>query len=645
MSFKKRGNLPFEIPLPVIATLSVHLLAAPVLANEPVGFEKLVLTSDYYCDGIQAGDINRDGRRDVVAGPFWYEGPEFKKAHAFYPPARLAPEESPSDSMFSFVHDFSGDGWPDILVLGRVHLHPAFWYENPRGADGYWPRHFAFERVRGESPPFVDLEGDGRPQLVCHWEGRWGWIEPDPDRPREPWRFRALSDPGGWKEFYHGTGVGDLDGDGRLDLVLNDGWFLQPKPSSPPKAGQVWKWRSHRFSPGRGGAQMIVYDVDADGDADVITSLDAHGWGLAWFEQRRNRGEITFRPHPFMGTRDEIDRYGVAFSQPHALALGDLDGDGAQDVVVGKRRWAHGPTGDVEPSAEPVLYWFELERTGRGVRFVPHLIDNSSGVGVQIQVTDVNADGRNDVLTASKLGSFVFLNLAARSRRRTSLVPRRSRQQHRHAAGVGDARENEARARERGQADEVRMHEEAQRRSQDDDEAGGDADLPLERDRFLAAHDRQARLLPAERPPLDVDDVGTSRLAKLLAGLLGPVPRAANHVQGPARAVSLGDEERRIQPIQRQVRGEGDVDLSELGGRSHIDEIDRRAGSKQIVQRFWRDGERFQDARLVPVSLSLRHIDSSRSFDLYGKKTHLPPTPNRPSMQARMLARCGSTTR
>jgi hypothetical protein len=378
---------------------------APREPTTHAGFEKVVLSRQYLCDGIDGGDINQDGNIDVVAGPYWYAGPSFEARHAFYPAVPLVPTKSPSNSMFSFVHDFNADGWPDVLTLGRVHLHPAYWYENPGAAGGEWRKHYAFERVQGESPQLVDLDGDGHPQIVCHWEGRWGWIEPDPSRPTQPWRFQPLSDPGEWKPFYHGTGVGDINGDGRSDLVINDGWFEQPT-----EARSVWTWHPLKFSRGRGGAQMFVYDVDNDGDADVISSLDAHGWGLAWFEQIDDAGTIAFRMHQFMGTGDEHDEYGVAFTQPHALDLADINGDGTKDLVVGKRMWAHGPQGDVEPGGAPVLYWFELVRENNTVRFVPHLVDDRSGVGVQITVADVNRDGKNDILTASKLGSFVFLN-------------------------------------------------------------------------------------------------------------------------------------------------------------------------------------------------------------------------------------------
>jgi hypothetical protein len=380
-----------------------------LLAAEPPGairFEKRVLTERYFCDGVYAGDINRDGHMDVVAGPCWYAGPDFQTHHDFYPAVPLPPEKSPSNSMYSFVHDFSGDGWPDILVLGRVHLHAAYWYENPRGAPGYWKKHYAYERVQGESPTLVDIDADGRPELICHDGRRWGWIAPDWQKPTEPWQFHAVTAESEYQQFYHGTGVGDINSDGRLDLILNDGWWEQPPKES---AQAVWQAHPFRFAK-RGGAQMFASDVDGDGDNDVITALDAHGWGLAWFEQVAEQGRATFREHKIMGDRSEEAKFGVAFTQPHALALADIDGDGLDDIVVGKRRWAHGPEGDIEPSADPVVYWFQLVRSKEGPpRFVPHLVDDRSGVGVQITIADLNNDRAPDILTASKLGMFVFL--------------------------------------------------------------------------------------------------------------------------------------------------------------------------------------------------------------------------------------------
>jgi hypothetical protein len=393
---------PPRFPL-VAACLLTLLPGAP--GADPVRWERRALTDKYYCDGVTAGDVNRDGHPDVVAGPFWYEGPDWKVRHEFYPATPFDPAPSPTNSMFSYVHDLSGDGWPDVLVLGRVHLHPAYWYENPGpgvGRAGHWKRHFVFERVRGESPPFADVDGDGRPELAAHWDGRWGFLRPDWKEPTKPWTFTPVTAAGKYDQFYHGTGLGDVDGDGRADLLLNDGWWRQPAGR-----GELWAARPYKFG-GRGGAQMFAHDVNGDGRADVVSALDAHGWGLAWFEQGPDG--TTFERHPIMGDRSELAKYGAAFSQPHALAVADVDGDGLRDVVVGKRRWAHGPKGDVEPEAAPVVYWFRLVRGKDGVRFVPYLIDDASGVGTQITAADVTGDGRPDVLTASKLGVFVFVN-------------------------------------------------------------------------------------------------------------------------------------------------------------------------------------------------------------------------------------------
>ena len=87
----------------------------------------------------------------------------------------------------------------------------------------------------------------------------------------------------------------------------------------------------------------------------------------------------------------------------------DMDGDGVQDIVTGKRRWAHGPKGDVEPGADPVLYWFQIKRDGKGgAHFTPHLVDNASGVGTQVTTADLNKDGKPDIIVANKMGVFAF---------------------------------------------------------------------------------------------------------------------------------------------------------------------------------------------------------------------------------------------
>jgi len=174
-------------------------------------------------------------------------------------------------------------------------------------------------------------------------------------------------------------------------------------------------WKQHKFAFNAGGAQMYAYDVNGDRLPDVITSLAAHGYGLVWWEQLKERdanGETKFKQHVIMNTKPEDNKYGVKFSQLHAVDLVDMDGDGLKDIVTGKRFWAHGSHGDAEPDAAAVLYWFKLTRTGKDVDFVPHLIDDNSGIGTQVVVGDINGDKLPDIIVGNKKGTFVSLHSA-----------------------------------------------------------------------------------------------------------------------------------------------------------------------------------------------------------------------------------------
>ena len=161
---------------------------------------------------------------------------------------------------------------------------------------------------------------------------------------------------------------------------------------------------------------MLVTDVDGDGLADVICSWHCHLYGLVWYRQVRSAaGEITWQQNILMPPDPDVRSSHLRCSQMHAMELVDMNSDGLKDFITGKRFWAHGPTGDKEPDAPAVLLWFELQRPGNGqVMFVPHLIDDESGVGTQVTTGDLNGDGRPDVIVANKKGIFVHLSEPAR---------------------------------------------------------------------------------------------------------------------------------------------------------------------------------------------------------------------------------------
>jgi hypothetical protein len=403
-----------HFPVHARAWIAIAALASLTAAGaEPPTFRKLVLTDKFEAEGAAFGDIDKDGKADVVYGSSWYAGPDFKQRHPIYPTREFDPKRY-SENFVTGVADADGDGWLDVWVCGFPGA-AAHWFRNP-GREGLvagqaWEKHLAHPTVDNESPAVVDISGDGKPELVCHTDGVLGYASP-PKQATDRWAFQRCSEGNVGGKFTHGLGVGDVNGDGRKDFLKADGWWEQP---ADPAA--VWPKHAHHF--GDGGAQMHTYDVDGDGDADVITSLKGHGYGLSWFEQIKKDGKIEFVQHAILPGDPAQSLDGVQFSQLHAVEVVDVDGDGLRDIVTGKRFWAHGPGGDPDAGGTPVLYWFKLVRgaddkaePAARVSYVPHRIDDASGVGTQFAVGDVNGDGRTDVVIGNKRGGFVFLQEA-----------------------------------------------------------------------------------------------------------------------------------------------------------------------------------------------------------------------------------------
>jgi hypothetical protein len=184
--------------------------------------------------------------------------------------------------------------------------------------------------------------------------------------------------------------MGDMNGDGRQDVIITKGWW-----EAPPEVRQPG-WVFHEANLGQAAAQMYAYDFDADGDQDVVSS-SAHGLGIWWHEQ------VAGEPG---GAKWVTHLISDAFTQTHGLVLTDMDKDGVPDLVTGMRYFAHmgRDPGELNP---PVLYWFGLKQ-GPKPTWVPHLIDNSSGVGVDVVVKDITGDGLKDIIVANKKGVFVF---------------------------------------------------------------------------------------------------------------------------------------------------------------------------------------------------------------------------------------------
>ena len=408
----------FASALSVTMALSA-LCAKPAQAQS---FSRKHVLDDFWAEGAAVGDFNKDGVSDLAYGPFWYEGPDYKKQHAFAPATATrqltkpdgtaetrpgfmgakSPKNGYSDNFLAYSDDFNKDGWDDILVIGFPGKE-TFWYENPKGAEGPWAKHLVLASVDNESPGLATVTADGRKGLVCSSGGFLGFGLPVEGKPNEPWTWHPISPKGPWQKFTHGIGMGDLNGDGRPDILEARGWWEQPASLEGNP-----EWAFHEVLFGKGGAQMLVTDVNGDGLADVVTSLQAHGYGVAWFEQTRENGVTGWNKHMIVGEKPEETPHHTVFSQPHALALADINGDGLLDLVCGKRFWAHGPSGDPEPNAPAVLFWFELKRNGKQAEFIPHQIDDDSGVGTQVTVAPLGRDRKLGIVVGNKKGLFTF---------------------------------------------------------------------------------------------------------------------------------------------------------------------------------------------------------------------------------------------
>ena len=351
------------------------------------GFRLHVINADSRFEAAGIADINRDGKLDIFCGGFWYEAPAWKKHFV-----RDVTEQG--NYYYDFANlpmDIDGDGWPDI-ANGAWHNKKLFWLRNPGRAGG------EFEVIDIDTPGNIetamaaDINSDGQLDLLPNIMSQAAWYEFSPDKssPNDAeWTKHQLPK----QAATHGIGAGDINGDGRCDIITPNGWLEQTKNQDEP-----WRWHAE-FGLGHASIPILVHDVDADGDADIIWGM-GHNYGLYWLEQGASGDKRLWQKHL-------IDD---SWSQPHFLILADLDNDGTDELITGKRVHAHNGN-DPGGNDPPCVYYYKFDLKEKQWR--RHIIHEGGNVGLGISTAalDIDADGDIDIVAPGKSGLFLLENL------------------------------------------------------------------------------------------------------------------------------------------------------------------------------------------------------------------------------------------
>ena len=357
--------------------------------------KKRLFVTDYQAASV--ADINRDGKPDIVSGPYWFAGPAFEP-HAFRANQGAA---NYLHSNSDLPYDVDGDGWTDVIV-GAWGEEGIVWFRNPGAAalplGRPWERRqLTPTKGRIERADLHDYDGDGIPEIHT-----MSYVKQEPS---DVYRFTRKTDGSpsvvkfvlGLEGGGHGYAWGDVNGDGREDFLTEIGWYERP-PGNPFAA--PWKLHPETALP-HPSCPFVVKDVNRDGRLDILFGR-AHAYGIYWWEQLPPKpgGTTVWKKHV-------IDE---SWSQGHVVGLADLDGDGVEELVSGKCVYAHakGDPGTEDPA---VFYYYRWNQAAS--RFTRHTIagpGENIGLGRQLTMADLNGDGRIDVVAPGHFGLYVLIN-------------------------------------------------------------------------------------------------------------------------------------------------------------------------------------------------------------------------------------------
>jgi dienelactone hydrolase len=372
-----------------VVVLCLGSLAA---SGGEVAFRRHVIDLDSRFSSCAAIDVNGNGRLDIVAGAYWYEAPHWTR----HPLREVEQIRGVWDDYSNLPLDVNGNGRLDLVSV-NYRSRSLYWAENSGPGGGLWQKHVIDTPGPSETGRLFDIDGDGQLDVLPNGMDYAAWYEvlrePAQDGSTQPrWIRHDLPE----QLRGHGIGFGDINGNGRGDIVGTRGWAEAP---DDPRTGR-WIWHPDFRLHADAGIPILVHDVDGDGVNDLIWGR-GHNIGLYWAQQIRDpSGRRRWIQHA-------ID---TSWSQAHSLMLADINGDGRQNLVAGKRYLGHDgrDPGEYDPL---VVYWYDFDRENR--TWTRHLISWGAGCGFDLdpKCVDLDGDGDVDILAPTRGGLFLLENL------------------------------------------------------------------------------------------------------------------------------------------------------------------------------------------------------------------------------------------
>ena len=360
----------------------------PATEKPLITVNALAIGRENDCEAAAAIDVDNDGSLDLVSGDTWYRNPGFapRKFREIGTWGKGPGASGYRDDFADLPVDVDNDGKMD-LVSAEWAREEVSWYRNTGGNGTIWPRTVIAKPGNSETAALVPIYGKKSICILPNVAQKVVFYEllRTKTAPGYQWVEHILGKDGAG----HGIGWGDVNKDGRTDVITSRGWWEQPKDKAA-----AWIWHgSFNCNPGDCSIGMPVYDVDGDGDQDIVFG-SGHNYGMYWLEQT---GKDTWKQHTIDNT----------WSQAHAVHLLRLPGSKEPVILTGKRYLAH----DHDPGFDEPLGVFTYRFDRKASKWMKTELSTGGKVGTGLHLTVTNVNGLGDVILCPGKSGFHVLQL------------------------------------------------------------------------------------------------------------------------------------------------------------------------------------------------------------------------------------------